>query len=787
MDIQWLSAARQIERPDPKSARLTQEKLVFPGETGSGIVTPRGFTAGQKRDNMGALASTSGSKRSGRNGGTLDDFLLPRGSSTPSQSKRNKTMTSKGKAALSFVPASNSNKGKETVVHIVEDESQVVFLKTDTLPGGAGEMQQQRHKDATTTSDAEPDLRSDREECPLAADEPQLSSVKEKQSTAYVLPPMPVPMPQFLRSMFGFGELPPHKAQQTVVNTKKRKRAVVESSSPLKPPTVLIGPSSPAPSTRTESDSPIGVSSHILVAETEQPKHINVSTSSINGVREENAPGHGDRIAWGTQDATEYRRLNRTESERLIDEQLVVRRGPREALPATQERTDYMDRFRSESYSPAEYTATEGQMNEFRKRMGLSPLKKPPSQRTSGSVPGRPELILPMMDLDEEATQISDPPSQARVLIESFDESATQQSSCPASSPQIAREFTVLKSKADDSGFGQSSPDSERMLSSPASDTRLEDALSKARIEARTSSLSPIKPSSVRLAHPGSPALGPHVQAQEDRKQDGLLDGIASSSGEESDFDESTILSKPRERRILALATQETQGIETQFIHIQETQLVPCSQEESFELDMDLDMGLREGNTAETETMKAAAAGGRAKAASKARTGVSKQINAAWFPQLLSTATAAASSKANEQDQSILTDFFNKKPGGPAERAVAEKEARQKEFANAVFLQRRESRRMKKVDSASTLGALLEGDDDDIEVDVQEAALPAPKADEVVGEDVREVGDSDSEDFPQELASQTYVESRLPCEGWVLGQKRHKTPTPVKQYRYRHM
>ncbi|KAK9897413.1 hypothetical protein P389DRAFT_169172 [Cystobasidium minutum MCA 4210] len=180
--------------------------------------------------------------------------------------------------------------------------------------------------------------------------------------------------------------------------------------------------------------------------------------------------------------------------------------------------------------------------------------------------------------------------------------------------------------------------------------------------------------------------------------------------------------------------------------------------------------------------MRVLNAASSAKAArSKSQKSVSKQIDAAWFPQVLASATAATSSKSNEQEQSMLTDYFRRKPNGPAERAAADKAAREKEFANAVFKQRRDSRKANK--AGSSLDVLSEGDDDDIEAEGEDG-LQEPAA--VSFADVAEVEDSDMEDDDQvELESQSKNDARLPCEGWVLGQKRHKTPTPVKQYRYR--
>lgn len=765
---------------------------MFPGEAGSGIATPKGYMAGSKN-----TPGTSGSKKGGRpSAGTLDSFLRPRTSSTPSQST-SKTAQNKDKAPLSFAPASNSRKGKEVVVHVLEDESQVQFLGFTDLALSHDE-QQQRHitnnDDATTSSDAEPDLRSEMEEDASAeAEEAPLSNdIQDKESTPYVLPPMPMPMPRFLRSMFGFGELPPPFKTEETVNTKKRKRAVVESSSPVKS-TTLVGPSSPAPSTRSarsESVETVVLPPTILVAETEQqPSTVTVNFQATSKTSTENtAAGHGDRIAWSTQDNTEYRRLNRTESERLVDEELIVRRGPREALPATQERTDYMDRFRSESYSPVQYTATEGQMNEFRRRVGLSPIQRLPSQKHTLASVQPPAYKLPMMDLeDDEATEISEPPSQHPRMHGSFDESATQHSTCSQSSGGI-EEVTMMNGKADDSGFVQSLPKSDKTRSNPTSDSRLEDALSKARIEvsdARSSSLSPVPPGYSQsidslIGHFGQSDSLKHLQ-----KQEICLDN--SSSAGESDFDESTILTKPRERRILALATQETQDFETQFIRIEETQLVPCSQEESSELDSEIDMHQGGITPVETETMKVANTANFRKRVPKVRSSVSEQIDAAWFPQILASATAASSAKSNEQEQSILTDFFGKKPGGPAEKASAEKKARDKAFANEIVKQRRESRKMKL--DGSSLDPVIEGDDvdddDDIEVVVDNGTSAGVK--KVGTDDVGEIEDSDTEEMMKELDSQTTNEARLPCEGWVLGQKRHKTPTPVKQYRYRHI
>lgn len=671
------------------------------------------------------------------------------------------------------------------VIHPVEDESQVEFLGYNPL--ARLEQQQQRHKsdvDATTTlsnANAHPDFRSGGSERLSVGEEAlsqQKNSTAQKATAPLNLPPMPLPMPQFLRSIFGFGELPPAPKVDGPVNKRKRKRPVVESSSPAKM-TTLAGPSSPALSTSSGLDDVADLHENILLTETEQPRPKERSEGEKGKGRVE---GHGDRIAWGTQDESEYRRLNRTESERLIDEQLIVRRAPREALPATQERTDYMDRFRSESYSPVQYTATEGQMNEFRRRMGLSPIQRLSSQRQQRSSPSphHQTRILPMMELDDEATQISAPPSQPRPIEESFDESATQQSTCssPMGSPIAAN---TLDAKADDSGFVSSSPRPRKASSSPAGDFGLRDALARATI--RVGDRAMLSPSPIlQRTHPSSgPQQAPQSVFESLAKSTGSMEALrkgpdlASSSEEDSDFDEATVVSKPRERRILALATQETQDTETQYIRIQETQLVPCSQEESSELDLDLDVDADRTLPAVPQNIRVAQAETCGKPASGKRKSVSKQINAAWFPQILESATAASSARTNLQEQSFLTDFFGRKPGGPAERAQAERTAREKNFASAVWKERRESRQRKPV-----LDAHVEGDDDDI--DDNHDGMKTLDFDDVV-----EVEDSETEEVMKEIGSQTQNEVRLPCEGWVLGQTRGDTPTPVKQFRCRRL
>lgn len=781
---QWLSAKpKSSTTSHTNHARFTQEKLIFPGEAGSGIATPKEATRGSRQ-----AGSASNIQKGRPSIGTLDSFLRPRNASTPSQSKssnRARTTASKGKAALAFAPASDSHKNKEVVVHVVEDESQVEFLGCNSFSSPNKQQQRHNNTDATTTSssDAEPGRCSNRSECLPAKEEaiPQPEKqIVQKPSAPLALPPMPLPMPQFLRSMFGFGELPPPPKTEEPTNKRKRKRAVVESSSPVKS-TTLAGPSSPAFSSRSDSVDPMDLNAGFLAEETEHPpRTLHVLKSPDNVKCVDRVVGHGDRIAWGTQDESEYRRLNRTESERLIDEQLVVRWAPREAPPATQERTDYMDRFRSESYSPVQYTATEGQMNEFRRRMGLSPIQRLPSQGKHHTSPSHKSQtrVLPMMELDEEATQISFPPSQHRSTEESFDESATQQSTCSSPLSEAVLGAIKIDRKADDSGFVSSSPRSKKEVSSPAGDIGLRDALSKAKIGASDSGLlssPPVLHTSLLSNDPKDdfPAkidsLAVHTGLKESLRG---RSASFSESEEGSDFDEATVVSKPRERRILALATQETQDVETQFIRIQETQLVLCSQEESSELDLDIDM-TAEAPTVETETVK----GAHGATCGKRVSTVTRQIDAAWFPQILQSATEASSAKANQQEQSFLTDFFGRKPGGPAAKAAAEREAREKEFVNAIVKERRESRQSKPI-----LEALVEGEDDDIEA-VLDNDDQEPETTEL--DNVAEVEDSETEEMMMELESQTKMDVKLPCEGWVLGQKRHKTPTPVKQYRYR--
>lgn len=754
-----------------------QEKLIFPGEAGSGVVTPRAGSSGivQKQRVVTTASSTSKAKAGSKLAGTLDAYLRAREALTPSHSaysKQVRSSSTKGKAALTFAPASQRSKGKEKLVHVILDKSQVMPEVTNTSPGPQEQQPRRHFEDATTTRtwlpEAELDLLSNKSHyftpSEDAISQATLPHLVPFDPSIHQLPPMPIPISQTEKNtIFGFGVLPPPKTQETEKG-KKRKRAVVESSSPIKE---LAGPSSPAFSAKeTLSSDPIETEVHVLAQETEVV--YSATGTAESSAKATKVPGHGDRIAWGTQDESEYRRLNRTESERLIDEQLVVRRGPREAFPATQERTDYMDRYRSESYSPVQYTATETQMNEFRRRIGLSPVKrKPPT-------PKQPKIntVLPAMDLDDdEATEISEVPSQRSPMRESFDESATQQSTFTSSPPPGLDQ--AQRNKADDSGFGESSPRSEEV-----------------QLKSETAYCEPASPS------PGKRPLldsglkrglqGLTFEPKEEGSpgnSGGRSSYVAeecSSSDEESDFDESTILPRPRERRILALATQETQDFETQFISMQETQLILCSQEESSELDMEF---AQESQPRELENVRITTGAMTTKGPAKTTTSVSQQINAAWFPQVLASTTASASSKSNAQDQSMLTDFFAKKPNGPAERAAAVEAERQKEFANAVIKQRRERRKGSKLEPS--LKVLFEGEEEDIEVDADERAITAAVESGNVAE-IAEIEDSDTEeDHWVELESQSKNVRRLPCEGWVLGQKRHKTPTPVKQYRYR--
>ena len=229
------------------------------------------------------------------------------------------------------------------------------------------------------------------------------------------LPPMPIshsalqeapptwpPKPRLDRSMFGFGELPQPPKPATSPRLKKKRKLIVNTSSPTASPgkqqdsRVLVPPSTPSllcaniplpspPSSITYSPLASAGKARSLPSIVGQNQKYPGLSNDQQSPEQGNANRKrrsGTRITWDTQDESEAIRLNQTSSASCVEALLLGRPSHRMArLPRcppsvhfSQEKTGYMDRYQDEEDSPVQYTLPEAQMNDLRRLNGMSPV-----------------------------------------------------------------------------------------------------------------------------------------------------------------------------------------------------------------------------------------------------------------------------------------------------------------------------------------------------------------------------------------------------------------------------
>lgn len=518
------------------------------------------------------------------------------------------------------------------------------------------------------------------------------------------LPPMPLPLPDLSehvdcfrknaviddrRTIFGFGDIA-RSAVETASPPRKRRLVVTTSSPHAECAKILAGPSSAYTSPARAVTPEINPS----------PARNPLQPVSPNKSPVDRHARAGTRIAWDSDDEVEARRLNRTASAIMVEEELIRKRKPRQAPSVHEKYTDYMDAFRDESYSPLDYHASESIMNGLRAALHLSPQAYPPVvPKVSKRQAHNPSPPHAKLSQSKQIVSATDPEDV-------FDESATERSTCTSRHLSQQHDVDLMDlahisplqqhvstKQADDSGFGGASspflsrpsgcgrvlaPDSEpsetrsfkqeqeqlrkrtvlpvqlpivqRITDEyPETDARAADATSHILPDHLLEYPETIRPvydsETTEASMPAFPNLliiGPVVaRCASNGPPDDLTEGPQSVSKESSASIDQQSLMIPQ---ILAVDSQSALDYNTQDIVAAETEMPDCA------------YTTRKAVHAQT---------------------IESCINSAWFENLLRPDRAVAP----VIQQTALTDFFATKPGGPSDTALTRiREEEQKVF-----------------------------------------------------------------------------------------------------------